>query len=192
VFRSTGGFYIFTNTGLTTGVYLDNGDGAWNTLSDRSVKENLMPVDTQQLLADLARVPITSWNYKAQDPAIRHVGPMAQDFNALIPGLGGEGKTHINTLDADGIALAAIQGLYQLSQGQATRITELEAENAALQAESTEQQAQIDDLEARLMALERGGVSRSPAFGLPTWLLLGGLMLAGVMTLQRRRIGGDG
>ena len=74
---------------------------------------------------------------------------MAQDFNALIDGLGGEGEDYINTLDADGVALAAIQGLYQLSQEQATRIEELETENAALQ-------QQMDNLETRVAALEAG------------------------------------
>jgi hypothetical protein len=104
-------------------------------------------VDTQELLARLAENPITTWNYKAQDLSIRHIGPMAQDFNALIEGLGGEGEKYINTLDADGVALAAIQGLYQLSQEQAARIEELEAENASLQ-------EWLSDMEARLAALE--------------------------------------
>jgi hypothetical protein len=175
IFRSTGGFYIYTGGG--GGLYLAAGGSAWNTHSDRDVKENFHSVDTQQLLSRLAQVPITTWNYKAQDPSIRHIGPMAEDFNALLDDLGGEGEGYINTLDTSGVALAAIQGLYTQNQ-------ELAAENAS-------QQAQIENLEARLAALERGGVSRSSAFGLPTWLLLGGLVLVGGVVLQRRRAGGD-
>ncbi len=73
---------------------------------------------------------------------------MAEDFNVLIDGLGGEGEEYINMLDANGVALAAIQGLHGLSQEQAARIEALEVENAALR-------SQMDDLEARLAALER-------------------------------------
>jgi hypothetical protein len=150
IFRSTGGFYIYTNNDtIPSGLYLAAGGSAWNVHSDRDAKENLQPVDTMDVVARLADIPIATWNYQSQDPAIRHIGPMAQDFNALVDGLGGEGETYINSLDADGVALAAIQGLYQLSQEQAARIEELELQNS--------------DLEARLAALEReAGVSQSP------------------------------
>ena len=50
-----------------------------------------------------------TWNLKSQDPAIRHIGPMAQDFYAAFNV--GEDDKHINSVDADGVALAAIQGL---------------------------------------------------------------------------------
>jgi hypothetical protein len=40
----------------------------------------------------------------------RHIGPMAQDFHAAF-GLDGTDDKHIATVDADGAALAAIQGL---------------------------------------------------------------------------------
>jgi len=79
-------------------------------------------------------VPISTWNYKSQDPSIRHIGPMAQDFNALLDDLGGEGETYINTLDADGVALAAIQGLYAQNQALEQQNADLEARVAALEA----------------------------------------------------------
>jgi len=149
IVRASGGAWLYTHGGLTTGVKLESGSGAWASVSDRAAKENLAPVDQQALLARLAAIPISTWNYTTQDPAIRHVGPMAQDFNALLPDLGGEGETYINTLDADGVALAAIQGLYQRAQEQAARIDQLEAENAALR-------QGMADIEARLAALEQG------------------------------------
>ncbi len=140
IFRSSGGFYIYTNSGLSTGAYLATNGSSWNALSDRNQKENFEAVDTQLLLERLAAIPITTWNYKSQDPSIRHIGPMAQDFNALLPDLGGEGETYINSMDADGVALAAIQALY--------------AQNQELAAENAELKVQVDDLEARLEALE--------------------------------------
>ena len=65
-----------------------------------------------------------TWNYKEQNRSIRHLGPMAQDFHAAFSV--GEDDRHINTVDADGVALAAIQGLYQEVAEKSARITELE------------------------------------------------------------------
>ena len=130
------------------------------------------PVDAQELLARLAEIPITTWNYKAQDPSIRHIGPMADDFNALVEGLGGEGEDYINTLDADGVALAAVQGLYAQNQA-------LEVENAALR-------QRVDGLEARLSALEAKASSEAAASPIQAGLLPGailpwaGVLLAGL------------
>jgi hypothetical protein len=148
VARASGGVYFYTNAGLTSGMYLSAGGSSWNAVSNRERKENLAPVNVQELVARLAEVPITTWNYSSQDAAIRHIGPMAEDFNALIDGLGGEGEDYINTLDADGVALAAIQGLYQLVQEQGAQIAALQQQNA--------------DLEARLSALE-GAMQQCPS-----------------------------
>ena len=67
----------------------------------------------------------------------RHMGPMAQDFYSAS-GLGGSGTT-ITSVDPDGVALAAIQGLNEklelqqaeLKQKQ-TEITELKQDLAEL------------------------------------------------------------
>ena len=104
-----------------------------------------------------------------------------------MPDLGGEGETYINTLDADGVALAAIQGLYAHNQ-------ELEAENATLQ-------QRLGDLEARVAALEQAvGAPRSSHSNLAGgWLpfdrlrtlLLGGLVLAAGVVVERWYPGGE-
>lgn len=169
VARASGGVYFYTNSGLTSGMYLAAGGSAWNAVSDRARKENLEPVDTQALLDRLANIEISTWNYQSQDPSIRHIGPMAQEFNALLPDLGGEGDTYINSMDAAGVALAAIQGLYGISQEQTDRIEELEAENAELY-------ARLDDLEARLEGLD-GGAAQPRRGNLLPWA---GALLAGV------------
>ena len=116
--------------GTSTGAYLSSG-GAWTNASDRNAKANFRPVNKGEVLARLGEIPITTWNYKSQNPSIRHIGPMAQDFYAAF-GVG-EDDTHISTLDADGVALAAIQGLYQIVQEQAAQIADLEARLAALE-----------------------------------------------------------
>jgi hypothetical protein len=92
----------------STGAYLSAG-GAWVNRSDATSKENFEPIDARELLEKLSRLPISSWNYKAEGSDVRHVGPTAQDFETAF-GLGGDGKA-ISTIDPSGIALAAIQAL---------------------------------------------------------------------------------
>jgi hypothetical protein len=133
----------------STGAYL-SGTGLWTNVSDRNVKENFAPVDGQDVLNRLAGLPITIWNYRAEDPSIRHMGPVAQDFYATF-GLGAD-DTHLAALDTSGVALAAAQ--------------ELHRRNQALEAQNAELSARVDDLEARLSALE-GQVNEDAAAAAP-------------------------
>jgi len=120
--RASGGYQFFTSSG-TVGAYLAAGGGSWTSISDRNAKENFQPVNPRGVLEKVAALPMSTWNYKSQDTSVRHIGPMAQDFKAAFDV--GESETGITTIDADGVALAAIQGLNQKLE--ATR-----AENAAL------------------------------------------------------------
>ncbi len=115
-------------SGLTVNGTLVNG-------SDRNTKENFAPVDSRAVLEKVAALPLSQWNYKA-DTGTRHLGPMAQDFYAAF-NIGPDDK-HIATVDADGVALAAIQGL-----------------NQKFEAEAKSKDARIRELEARLEKLER-------------------------------------
>jgi hypothetical protein len=103
----------------------------WNNASDRNLKGAFEPVDTRAVLAKVAALPLQSWSY-TNTPGTRHVGPMAQDFQAAF-GLGTDDKT-IATVDADGVALAAIQGLEQIARAQAAEITALRQDLAELRA----------------------------------------------------------
>ncbi len=94
----------------STGAYLSN-DGQWVNASDKNMKERFVPIDGQEILDKLAGLSMSTWTHK-NNPAVRHIGPMAQDFYGAF-GMGGDDKA-ISTVDADGVALAAIQGLYQL------------------------------------------------------------------------------
>ncbi len=101
-----------------------------NIISDQSTKQQFTPVDPAIILHRLAEMPITTWNYKADGKQIRHIGPMAQDFSAAF-GVGADNK-HIHTVDANGVALAAIQALYQMIQERDGQVAELRAELNAL------------------------------------------------------------
>jgi len=94
-------------------------------ISDRSAKANFGSVDPVDMLERVRALPITTWNYTSDDPAVRHIGPMAQDFAAAF-GTGADDR-HIHPMDGQGVALAAIQGLLD-------QVTELRGENARLAA----------------------------------------------------------
>lgn len=110
--RSSGGVRLFTNSTMTSGVQLSAGGNAWSSVSDRKLKESFKVIDTQDILHRLISIPITNWGYKSENPSIRHIGPVAQDFWAAF-GLGND-SLRISTIDADGVAFAALQGLYKL------------------------------------------------------------------------------
>jgi hypothetical protein len=120
-----------TPSGLTV-------NGTLVSASDRGAKENFASVDTRAVLEKVVALPLESWNYRADDKKVRHLGPMAQDFFKAFA-IGPDDK-HIATVDEGGVALAAIQGLYELSNQkderinqQETRIRELEVALEAIQ-----------------------------------------------------------
>ncbi len=99
--RARGGVVLVSATDgsgdSTAGVQLAAGGGSWSSLSDRNAKENLTPVNVRDALDKVAAMPIQTWNYKAQDDSIRHIGPKAQDVYAAF-GVG-EKETMITTID---------------------------------------------------------------------------------------------
>jgi hypothetical protein len=115
----------------SSGAHLTLG-GAWTDSSDRDLKENFAPVDGREVLDRLAELPISTWNYKAEDASVRHMGPVAQDFYAAF-GLG-QDERHIASLDSSGVALVAIQELQEVVEEKDAEIAALEARVAALEA----------------------------------------------------------
>jgi hypothetical protein len=107
--RAAGGAAFYSHRDLTMGVMLAPNGGGWSSVSDGRLKENFRDLPSEDVLAKIATMPIREWNYKSQSASIRHVGPIAQDFHAAF-GLD-ENPLRINTIDADGIALAAIKAL---------------------------------------------------------------------------------
>ena len=85
--------------------------GTLTEQSDRNSKVNIAAADVQAILTKVLGLPISTWAYK-QDPSVNHIGPMAQDFKDSFNV--GADETSISTIDRDGVALAAIQGLYQV------------------------------------------------------------------------------
>jgi len=105
-------------------------------VSDRNAKANFSNVNTRQILEKLTGLPIQKWNYRTDPTSIHHIGPTAQDFQAAFE-LNGDDDVHISSVDAQGVALAAIQGL-----------------NEKLNAENEQLRTSLVSLEARLAAIE--------------------------------------
>lgn len=136
--------FAFTSFGTEalahrSGAYLSSG-GVWTNTSDIDKKMAFEPVDSQDVLEQVAALPITMWSYIEEGEDVRHMGPMAQDFYETF-GLGYSPES-IPTVDADGVALASIKALYE-------RNLELEQQNAELA-------SRLDSMEERLKKLEAG------------------------------------
>ncbi len=168
VVRSAGGIWLGTNDSVSigsgqfiatsTGAYLSTG-GTWTNNSDRNLKLGLTAVDGQSVLQRLAGVPMFTWNYKAQPGSVRHIGPMAQDFHQAFAL--GEDDKHISTVDAEGVALAAIQELYRDSLAKNALIASLTAELEKMKAV----ERKVNALAARLSNVESGAAPLQQAKG---------------------------
>jgi hypothetical protein len=128
--RALGGFRFYPAVGVTC-TLTDATGWQCGAVSDRNAKREFARVDVRETLDRLMSVPIQTWSYSASDEPVRHMGPMAQDFAAAYS-LGADDKT-INPVDANGVALASIQALYEMVK---------------------EKDAEIDALKARLSKLE--------------------------------------
>ena len=87
---------------------------SFNLTSDRNAKENFAPLDAQDVLEKVLSLPVSLWNYKSESKDAKHIGPVAQDFQAAFQ-LNRDDR-HISIGDEGGVALAAIQGLNKKMQ----------------------------------------------------------------------------
>ncbi|TMH07449.1 MAG: tail fiber domain-containing protein, partial [Betaproteobacteria bacterium] len=105
--------------------------GVWvNATSSKTKKTDFAAVDSREVLAKVARLPITTWRFKEGEGEVRHMGPMAEDFWAAFEI--GYGPQTIADLDARGVALAAIQGLHQIVQQKETNLQQQRREISML------------------------------------------------------------
>lgn len=131
---ATGGFRFITGSATSPNVTYIQGDSAgWANTSTRTAKTNIDPVDSSEVLAGVEEMEVATWEYKDGDgggQGVRHIGPMAEDFHEAVEV--GDSDEHINSVNADGVAFAAIQGLSQKLEEKDDRIDDLEAENEQL------------------------------------------------------------
>ncbi len=123
--RFSGGYNLYSNATMSSGVQLAAGGGSWSSVSDRNKKENFKLLDYDSILMNVLKVPVLEWNYISQSNKIRHIGPMAQDFYNVFKV--GESDTTITTIDIDGVNFAAIKALYYYINKCEKKIEEFEA-----------------------------------------------------------------
>jgi hypothetical protein len=153
--RASGGFRFVTAVDVegrsVSGVELLSGSGSWSSFSDRNAKSFFSTVDAKEVLKRLMSIPIQTWSYKGQSAEFRHIGPTAQDFRGAFAL--GENDTHISAVDADGVALASIQGLYELNLEKDSKIDSLTQEVGALKTANADLQRRLDAIEKSLKGL---------------------------------------
>jgi hypothetical protein len=98
---------------------------SFNTTSARARKTAVEPVDPGAVLSGVESLSVSTWEFERDDDD-RHIGPMAGEFNEAFAV--GVDDGHINTIDADGVALAAIQGLAGRLAGTDDRLDGLESD----------------------------------------------------------------
>jgi hypothetical protein len=98
--------------------------------SARATKTDFQPVDAGEILDKLASLEISEWRYHREPEGTRHIGAVAEEFQAVF-GLS-DGKT-LNMIDTTGVSFAAIKALKE----------ELDAK-----------QREVDDLSAKVAQLE--------------------------------------
>jgi hypothetical protein len=149
VVRASGGIMLYSSSDLTTGVGLVAGGGSWANISDMHKKENFEKVDGDKILKGIEALEITSWNYKTQAAAIRHIGPMAQDFYKTFNF--GEGETTITSVDIDGINLIALKTLALKTKALKENVLEMEQLKSKIEKLEKEKSA----LEKRIILIEK-------------------------------------
>jgi hypothetical protein len=153
--RATGGVRFvmaIDGAGATTWSCLLTAGNGWSCSSDRALKRGLVELDGREVLAKLVAMPVYQWQPKSGNAEVKHYGPMAQDFHAAF-GLG-EDDRMIGFQDADGVALAAIQGLNAKFEAQAAALAERDARLERQAREIDAQRAELAELRDRLAQVE--------------------------------------
>ncbi|MGL4233044.1 MAG: tail fiber domain-containing protein, partial [Casimicrobium sp.] len=127
IVRATGGFQFITGSSGSSCFIVPNGTG-WTCVSDRNLKHSIKTVSPKSVLTNLLGMPVSTWAINGSDR--RQIGPMSQDFFRAF-GLGDSDRA-INSVDAQGVAFAAIQGLHQIVKEKDAEIAKLKADMVAI------------------------------------------------------------
>ena len=120
--------------------------------SDREKKENFKEVDCDAILKQVEDLSITTWNFKSDKEAIRHMGPVSQDFRNAFQ-LGDSDKT-IATTDKIGVSLAAIKALNSKLKDKDGEIETLDLRVAKKEERIEALESELEEMDARMKRLE--------------------------------------
>ena len=149
--NGSGNFFVYDDDGTNLFQVTQAGNvlvkGSSVHTSDKNQKEDITDLNYSTVLQAVLEMPIYEWQYNWEDR--RHIGPMAQDFHEAF-GLGEDDKT-IASIDADGVALAAIKALHQQNNSQQSEINELKKE---IKSKDTEMQSTVKELKKEIDLLK--------------------------------------
>jgi hypothetical protein len=146
---ATGGVRFVT--GGNTVTYIESGTAGWSNTSSRAAKTNVEAIGPERALEGVESLEIASWEYEDEDGEGNgnpRIGPFAEEFHDAFD-VGGSDE-HINSIDADGVALAAIQGLAKRLADREDRIDRQDDRIDDLAAEHEAMRDRLDEIEDRL------------------------------------------
>jgi hypothetical protein len=153
-YTGTTSFVVWTNGNVV------NTNGSYTTISDAKLKENIVSAGSQW--NDIKAIQIRNWNFKAEtgNETHRQIGPIAQEVEAVCPGLvfeipdrdqdGNETGEVTKGINQSVLYMKAVKAL----QEAIAKIETLEGMVAVNNITIDEQQHQLSTLAARLTALE--------------------------------------
>ena len=145
-------FRVYTNGNVS------NTNNSYGSISDQNLKENI--IDATSQWDDIKALQVRKYNFRENTGHQTHtqLGLIAQEVETVSPGLVEttdvrEGET---VLDADGNQLESIKSInYSVLYMKAVKaLQEAQTRIETLETQNTAQQTQIDDLLARVTALE--------------------------------------
>lgn len=122
--------------------------GTWVNASDERIKDQKQQLDEQEMLNKILLLNIERWHYIADEDDVFHIGPYAQQFNALF-NVGDD--TTISTIDPAGVALIGIQGLNTKIDSSYYLINELTKQNELLNNKINELALLVNQMQSNLM-----------------------------------------
>ena len=131
VVGASGGAWVWSDPARTLGVLLSPGGTAWATPCAAGGRGDLTRLDPAATLAQVEGLPI----YEYGNGGAKCRGPTAEDWHRLFPSPGKDPRA-IDTMDLDGVALAAIKGLLDLVRRQEAALGAQAARLAALEQKS--------------------------------------------------------
>jgi hypothetical protein len=153
------------------------GGGSWTDSSDRRLKHNIKPLEGALATLLALRGVTYEWNEPGKHGNLTgpQRGMIAQEVEEVVPEWVGTDPQGMKTLTFRGFEALTVESLRTLK-----------AENDALAADNAALKSQLDELGARLDALDGGGKQASLAAFSP-WLGMAPMGLLAYLALRRRR-----
>ena len=108
-------FRFAGDSGATALAVQANGDltvpGILSQGSSRSLKHDITPVGVESILQSVRELPLYAWQYRSDQAASTHLGPMAEDVHRATQL--GESPRRLAPSDIASLATAAVQALNQ-------------------------------------------------------------------------------